>query len=112
MSRLGEILEYPYQGKITHVTPGVGRASDTRSLLYEGMMDSHMVVDDQGRLLQSSPYIISMPMVNDAERKLILPSKGDEIEVLVYGETLLLTIENVEPSLLGGISLYASRKSW
>ena len=107
-----EILEYPYTGTIKRVVQGKGDARDTEVLLYEGAMDEHMVTSEEGRTLQTSSYIISIPLTKDDKGTWILPRKGDKIELTRYGETFSLTVDNAEPSQLGGVSIYASRNSW
>jgi hypothetical protein len=107
-----EILEYPYAGVIKRVVQGKGDNPDTEVVLYEGDMDEHMVTSEEGRTLQTSSYIISIPLVKDENGKWIVPRKGDKIELTRYDETFLLTVDNSEPSQLGGVSIYASRNSW
>lgn len=106
------ILEYPYQGTITRFIAGSGREPDVTITVYEGMMDEHMVTDEEGRVMQTSSYIISIPLTKDDEGNWRVPRKGDKIEITRYGETFDLTVDNAEPSQLGGVSIYASRNSW
>lgn len=108
----GEILEYPYSGTITRVVAGVGRNPDTTTVVYEGVMDEHMATDEEGRTMQTASYIISIPLTKDANGNWIVPRKGDKIEITRYGETFDLTVDNAEPSQLGGVSIYAARNSW
>ena len=107
-----EILEYPYTGTIKRVVQGKGDNPDTEVTLYEGVMDEHMVTSEEGRTLQTSSYIISIPLTRDANDKWIVPRKGDKISITRYDETFSLTVDNAEPSQLGGVSIYASRNSW
>lgn len=107
-----EIAEYPYTGTIKRVYQGKGKEKDTEVLLYEGAMDEHMVTDEEGRMLQTASYIISIPLTQDNKGNWIMPRKGDKVSVTRYGETFTLTVDNAEPSQLGGISIYASRNSW
>lgn len=107
-----EILEYPYTGTITRIVQGRGDEPDTEEILYEGMMDEHMTTYEEGRTLQTSSYIISIPLTKDDNGKWIVPRKGDKIEITRYDETFSLTVDNAEPSQLGGVSIYASRNSW
>lgn len=107
-----EILEYPYNGTINRVIQGKGSEEDTEVLLYEGVMDEHMMTPEEGRTLQTSDYIISIPLTKDAQGAWIVPRKGDKISITRYGETFSLTVNNAEPSQLGGVSIYASRNSW
>lgn len=107
-----EISEYPYQGTIKRIVQGKGDNPDTEVLLYTGVMDEHMATDEEGRTLQTSSYIVSIPLTKDANYKWIVPKKGDKIEVTRYDETFSLTVDNAEPSQLGGVSIYASRNSW
>ena len=107
-----EILEYPYRGTITRVVEGVGRNQDEMIVVYEGVMDEHMVTEEEGRTLQTASYIISIPLKKDADDNWIIPNKGDKISITRYGETFELTVDNSEPSQLGGVSIYASRNSW
>lgn len=107
-----ELLEYPYRGTIKRVVQGKGDNPDTEILLYDGVMDEHMVTSEEGRTLQTASYIISIPLVKNESEQWIVPRKGDKIEVERYGESFSLTVDNAEPSQLGGVSIYASRKSW
>lgn len=107
-----EILEYPYTGTITRIVQGTGKNPDTESTLYEGVMDEHMVTNEEGRTLQTASYIISIPLTKDKDGGWIVPRKGDKISLTRYGETFLLTVDNAEPSQLGGVSIYAARSSW
>lgn len=107
-----EILEYPYSGTITRTIAGKGMEKDTIVTIYEGVMDEHMTTDEEGRVMQTSSYIISIPLTNDDEGKWIVPRKGDKISITRYGETFTLTVDNADPSQLGGVSIYATRNSW
>jgi hypothetical protein len=107
-----EILEYPYTGTIIRVIQGKGSKLDTEVILYDGVMDEHMVTDEEGRTLQTSSYIISIPLTKDEEGQWIVPRKGDKITITRYGETFKLTVDNADPSQLGGVSIYATRNSW
>lgn len=107
-----EILEYPYTGTITHVVHGVGRNPDTEVVIYEGVMDEHMVTDEQGHVMQTATYIISIPLTKNKDNEWIVPCKGDKIMLSRYGETFALVVDNAEPSQLGGVSIYATRTSW
>ena len=108
----GEILEYPYQGTIIRVVQGKGSQPDTETLLYEGVMDEHMMTDEEGKTMQTSSYIISIPLTKDTNGNWIVPKKGDKITITRYGETFKLTVDNADPSQLGGVSIYATRNSW
>ena len=112
MTLRGEILEYPYTGTITRIIEGSGREDDTTVTVYEGVMDEHMVTDEEGRTLQTSSYIVSIPLTKDEDGNWRIPRKGDRISLVRYGETLSLTVDNAEPSQLGGVSIYSSRNSW
>lgn len=107
-----EISEYPYQGTITRTIEGSGDNDDEDVILYEGVMDEHMTTDDEGRLLQTSSYIISIPLVKNESNVYIVPRKGDKITLERYGETIEFTVDNAEPSQLGGVSIYSTRKNW
>lgn len=107
-----EILEYPYQGTITRLIEGQGDEDDTEVTLYEGVMDEHMVTDNEGRVLQTSSYIISIPLTKDDNDEYIIPRKGDSISLERYGETIQFVVDNAEPSQLMGISIYSTRKVW
>lgn len=112
MTLRDEILEYPYVGTIMRVIQGQGGEADEETLLYEGVMDEHMVTDEDGRTLQTSSYIISIPLLKDEDDKWIVPRKGDKISITRYDETFSLVVDNAEPSQLGGVSIYATRNSW
>ena len=105
-----EILEYPYSGTITRVVEDDDK--DTVVTIYDGEMDEHQTTDSEGRLLQTASYIISIPLKKDTDNNWIVPRKGDEIELLRYGETIKFVVDNAEPSQLGGVSVYSTRKSW
>lgn len=107
-----EILEYPYSGTITRVIKGKGMEKDSEQVIYEGVMDEHMATDEQGNVMQTASYIISIPLAKDDEDKWIVPRKGDKISLTRYGETFNLTVDNADPSQLGGVSIYATRSSW
>ena len=107
-----EILEYPYTGTITRIIEGSGREPDEIITVYEGVMDEHMVTDEEGRVMQTSSYIISIPLTNDDDGNWRVPRKGDKVDITRYGETFSLVVDNAEPSQLGGVSIYASRNSW
>lgn len=106
------ILEYPYNGTITHTVAGKGRESDTSVIIYEGEMDEHLVTAEEGRTLQTSSYIISIPLTKNSNDEWIVPRKGDKIELVRYGEMITLTVDNAEPSQIGGVSIHATRNSW
>lgn len=107
-----EILEYPYSAVITHIIRGRGTTKDQRVVIYEGVADEHMVTDEEGRTLQTASYIVSIPLTKDGTGAWIVPHKGDEVAITRYGETFTLTVDNAEPSQIGGVSIYASRNSW
>lgn len=107
-----EISEYPYTGTITRVAAGNGRNHDKVITVYEGVMDEHMVTDEEGRTMQTSSSIISIPLTKNESGEWIVPKKGDKISITRYGETFGLTVDNSEPSQLMGVSIYASRNSW
>ena len=108
-----DILEYPYNGFITR-TVDAERCyeDDSQIVIYNGVMDEHMAVDDEGHTLQTSSYIISIPLTRNESNEWIVPRKGDEISLQRYGETLEFVVDNAEPSQLGGVSIYATRKIW
>lgn len=112
MTLRDEILEYPYEGTITRAIAGKGMQKDTVVVIYEGVMDEHMVTDEIGRTMQTSSYIISIPLTKDEDDNWIVPRKGDKVSVTRYGETFELTVDNADPSQLGGVSIYATRSSW
>jgi hypothetical protein len=75
-------------------------------------MDEHMATDEQGNVMQTASYIISIPLTKDSSGNWIVPHKGDKISLTRYGETFNLTVDNSDPSQLGGVSIYATRNSW
>ena len=107
-----EINEYPYSGTIERVIKGKGMQSDTIMTIYEGVMDEHMATDEEGNVMQTASYIVSIPLTKDKEGKWIVPHKGDKISLSRYGDELKMTVDNAEPSQLGGVSIYATRSSW
>lgn len=106
----GEILEYPYEGTIKRIVEGENE--DYEVLVYEGVMDEHMVSDEEGRTLQTASYIISIPLTKDENGDWIVPRKGDKISLTRYGETFDLIVDNADPSQIGGVSIYAARNTW
>jgi len=107
-----DIEEYPYTGIITRTVEGFGMEEDSVVTVYEGVMDEHMVTDEEGRTMQTSSYIISIPLTQDAQGQWRVPRKGDKVSITRYGETFDLTVDNAEPSQLMGVSIYASRSAW
>lgn len=107
-----EIFEYPYEGTITRIIAGKGMQPDTVITVYEGVMDEHMTTDEEGRVMQTSSYIISIPLTKDSSGNWTVPRKGDKISLNRYGETFVLTVDNADPSQLMGVSIYATRSSW
>ena len=85
---------------------------DTEVVIYDGEMDEHMITPETGSVLQTSSYIISIPLTKNENDEYIIPDKGDCIEIDVYGKKFTLTVDNAEPSQLGGVSIYATRNSW
>lgn len=107
-----EILEYPYTGVITRTIEGSGDNDDTVVEIYNGVMDETMMTDDEGRALQTSSYIISIPLTKDFDENYIIPIKGDTVSLERFGQTIEFTVDNAEPSQLMGVSIYATRKTW
>ena len=107
-----EILEYPYTGVIVRTVEGQGDDDDTDVEIYNGVMDETMMSDDEGRALQTSSYIVSIPLTQDNTGAYIIPIKGDKVSLVRYGQTVKFVVDNAEPSQLGGISIYATRKEW
>lgn len=107
-----EIVEYPYTGTITRIVAGSGMEADTTVLVYEGVMDEHMRTSEEGNVMQTSSYIISIPLTKDDKDCYIIPKKGDKISITVFCDMFTLTVDNAEPSQLGGVSVYATRNSW
>lgn len=112
MRSRNQISEYPYSGTITRIVEGSGLEEDTAMVVYEGAMDEHMQTDEKGNVLQTSDYIISIPLTKDENDCYIIPKKGDKIEITTYCDAFTLTVNNAEPSQLGGVSVYATRNSW
>ena len=107
-----EISEYPYTGTITRTIAGKGMQPDIVITVYEGVMDEHMATDEEGRVMQTSSYIISIPLTKDESDNWIVPRKGDKISLNRYGETFNLTVDNADPSQLMGVTIHATRSSW
>ena len=74
-----EILEYPYNGVVKRIEVGLGDEDDIETIIYEGVMDEHMTTDDEGRMLQTSSYIISMPLT-----KMLIPHPSHHIQPHPY----------------------------
>lgn len=106
------IKEYPYAGTITRTTSGKGMQTEVTTTIYEGVMDEHMTTDEEGKVMQTSSYVVSIPLIKDSNDKYIIPHKGDKITITRLGETYSLIVDNADPSQLGGVSIYATRNSW
>ena len=107
-----EIKEFPYTGTITRRRYNNDGSEKDPLVVYEGVMDEHMVAEEDGRQLQTASYIISIPLVKDANDNYIVPRKGDIISLLSFGNDFELTVDNSEPSQIGGVSIYATRNAW
>lgn len=107
-----EIMEYPYVGVITRTIEGHGDNDDTTLVIYDGVMDETMSTDDEGRLLQTASYIVSIPLTKNTDDEYIIPRKGDEITLTRYGQVVKFVVDNAEPSQIGGVSIYSTRKDW
>ena len=112
MALRDEISEYPYTGAVWRKVEGQGDEDDVDVVIYEGVMDEHMTTDDEGHTLQTESYVISIPLTKDDKGNYIVPRKGDEISLVRFGETLEFVVDNAEPSQLGGVSVYSTRKAW
>ena len=108
----GEISEYPYYGVITRIIAGTGDEDDTRQTIYTGVMDEHLTTQVDGHVLQTASYVICIPLVEDSNGNYNVPHKGDEITLQRYGENINFVVDNADPSQLGGISVYCTRKAW
>ena len=71
-----EIAEYPYNGVITRTIEGDNE--DTVVVIYDGVMDETMMTDDEGRVLQTASYVISIPLTENSDGEYIIPVKGDD----------------------------------
>lgn len=107
-----EIEEFPFRGTIYSVIQGHGDEDDSEIIIYDGMMDSNMRKDENGNTLQTSEYIISIPLIKNDMQEYIIPKKGDKIVVDEYGQIINLIVDNSTPSQLGGVSIYSTRQSW
>lgn len=107
-----EISEYPYNGVITRTIEGHGDEDESEIVIYQGVMDEHMTLDNEGHTLQTSSYTISIPLTKDENGKYIVPRKGDKVELERYDETLDFVVDNADPSQLGGVSVYCTRNAW
>ena len=105
-------MEYPYVGVITRGIEGHGDDEDTTQVIYDGVMDETMSTDDEGRVLQTASYVISIPLTQTQSGEYIIPLKGDEITLTRYGQVVKFAVDNAEPSQLGGVSIYSTRKDW
>jgi hypothetical protein len=112
MALRDEISEYPYMGVVRRNVEGQGDEDDVGVVIYEGVMDEYMTTDNEGNTLQTASYVISMPLTKDDKGNYIVPRKGDEISLVRFGETLEFVVDNAEPSQLGGVSVYSTRKAW
>ena len=106
------IAEFPYTGTITRRFFTADGQELPPVIVYEGIMDEHMVTEEEGRTLQTSDYIISIPLTTDGSGNWVVPRKGDEISINRYGEEFTLTVDNSEASQIGGVSIYAARNTW
>ena len=109
---INDIQEYPYKGTISRIIVGEGDDDDTTTMIYDGVMDETMQRDNEGKVLQTSAYVVSIPLTKDDNDNYIIPEKGDSVSLIRYGQTILLEVDNAEPSQLGGVSIYCTRKKW
>lgn len=107
-----EIEEYPFYGTIIRPVAGEGKEDDSEFVLYEGVMDEHMTEAEIGRTLQTSQFVISIPLTTDANDEWIVPHKGDRIILTRYGDTIKYEVDYAQPSQIGGVSIYAARSTW
>ena len=107
-----EILEFPYIGTITRRLFNEDGSEKEPLVVYEGVMDEHMVTEEEGRQMQTANYIISIPLVKNESGKYIVPRKGDTISISCFDNDFELTVDNSEPSQIGGVSIYAARNAW
>lgn len=105
-------MEYPYVGTITRAIEGHGDNDDTTAVIYDGVMDETMSTDDEGRVLQTASYVVSIPLTKNSDDEYIIPRKGDNITLTRYGQVVTFVVDNAEPSQIGGVSIYATRKDW
>lgn len=107
-----EILEFPYKGVIRRIIAGQDGEEDQVVEIYNGVMDETMKMDDEGRSLQTSAHVVSIPLTKDSEGNYIIPIRGDKIELVRYGQRILFNVDNAEPSQLDGVSIYCTRNKW
>lgn len=107
-----EILEFPYKGVIRRIIAGQDGEEDRVVEIYNGVMDETMKMDDEGRSLQTSAHVVSIPLTKDSEGNYIIPIRGDKIELVRYGQRILFNVDNAEPSQLDGVSIYCTRNKW
>lgn len=112
MSLHNEILEFPYKGVIRRIIAGQDGEEDQVVEIYNGVMDETMKMDDEGRSLQTSAHVVSIPLTKDSDGNYIIPIRGDKIELVRYGQRILFNVDNAEPSQLDGVSIYCTRNKW
>ena len=62
---IDDIQEYPYKGTISRIIVGEGDDDDTTTMIYDGVMDETMQRDNEGKVLQTSAYVVSIPLTKD-----------------------------------------------
>lgn len=106
-----DIEEYPYTGKIVRIIESTF-GDDEEQIVYEGKMDVNLTQPESGNTAKTSSYIIDLPLSVNEEGFYNPVRTNDIITVTVFGETFDLEVDNSIASMLGGITVYAKRKSW
>jgi hypothetical protein len=111
MIEFRDIEEFPYDGKVTRIIESTF-GDDEELIVYEGKMDVNLSQPESGSTAKTSSYVIDLPLsVKDGVYYNPVRT-NDIITVTVFGETFDLEVDNSIASMLGGITVYAKRKSW
>ena len=109
------IEEFPFSGIITRtiiVQQENGDIDESVVEIYNGKIDVSLNTAEVGSIVQTSSYIVSMPLIKGEGDTYVLPKKDDKITVNMYGDIFTLTVNNYIPSQVGGLTIYSSRGDW
>lgn len=105
--------EYPFKGTITRVeSSDTFGGDDSETIIYDGVMDCNLGEVSIGTTLQTSGYVVCIPLVEDKQGNKVMPIKSDSIIVDMYGSKVELIVDNAIPSQIGGITIHANRKAF
>lgn len=106
---------YPFYGTIkrnTAIVQDNGDTTENSSEIYKGEMDINMNTPDSGNVAQISEYTVNIPLTKDENDDYIIPKKNDIITATMLGYEIVLIIRNCTVSMVGNITIYATKGVW